>query len=145
MFHGFYETGNFLVIHGGKNIYPLNDTFLLDLFSLNWLEVEYFNKIKNIPGRYFDQSINNGNNLFIFGGNNDENFLGSEMLIIELDSNWKCLKEIDEINYMRMIKNKNKKKNDIKNDLNNSNKDFNDLDNKTKIKQIYKNQKYNQR
>ena len=65
------------------------------------------------------------------------------MFIIELDSNWKCLKEKDEIDFLRMIK--NKKKNNIKNDLNNSKKDNNELDNKTKIKQIYKNQKYNQR
>ena len=42
----FYERGNFIAIHGGKNNVPLNDIFLLDLFSLNWLEVEYFNKIK---------------------------------------------------------------------------------------------------
>ena len=65
------------------------------------------------------------------------------MFIIELDSNWKCLKEKDEIDFLRMIK--NKKKNNIKNDLNNSKKDNNELDNKTKIKQIYENQKYNQR
>ena len=103
----YYERGNFIVIHGGKNNSILNDTFLLDLFSLNWIEVEYFNKIKEIPGRYFHQSVIDGNNLFIFGGTNDENFIGSEMLIIELNSTWKCLKERNEINFIRMMKKRN--------------------------------------
>ena len=103
----YYERGNFLVVHGGKNILSLNNTFLLELFTLNWIEVEYFNKNKIIPGRYFHQSIIDNNILYIFGGNNDDNFLGSEMFIIELDSNWKCLKERDEINYLRMLKKDN--------------------------------------
>lgn len=104
----YYERGNFIIIHGGKNDSLLNDTFILDLFYFNWIQVEYFNKIKEIPPRYSHQSIIDGNNLFIFGGTNDDNFLGSEMLIIELDSNWKCLKEKDDINHIRMIKNKKK-------------------------------------
>ena len=138
----YYERGNFIVIHGGKNDNILNDTFLLDLFYFNWIQVEYFNTIKDIPPRYSHQSIIDGNNLFIFGGTNDKNFLGSEMLIIELDSNWKCLKEKDEINYIRMIK--NKKKNMIKYNFNlskelkkrenkNKNKDKMGIDNEERI------------
>ena len=130
----YYEKGNFVVIHGGKNISLLNDTFLLDLFSLNWIEVEYFNKIKEIAGRYFHQSIVDGDNIFIFGGTNDENFLGSEMFIIELDSNWKCLKERDEINYIRMIK--NTKKNMLKKN-NNFSKRLNKEENKDKYMKKY--------
>jgi hypothetical protein len=129
----YYERGNFVVIHGGKNNILLNDTFLLDLFYFNWIQVEYFNKIKEIPPRYSHQSIIDGNNLFIFGGTNDENFLGSEMLIIELDSNWKCLKEKDEINYIRMMK--NKKKNTVKYNYNLS-KELIEKDNKNKEKII---------
>ena len=126
----YYEKGNFIVIHGGKNTSLLNDTFLLDLFFLNWIEVEYFNKIKEIPGRYFHKSIIDGNNLFIFGGTNDENFLGSEMFIIELDSNWKCLKERDEINYIRMIKDKKK---NMKKKSNNISKELKNDENKEKL------------
>ena len=136
----YYERGNFLVIHGGKNTIALNDTFLLDLFNLNWMKVEYFNKMKKIPERYFHQSIIDNNNLFIFGGANDESFLGSEMLIIELDSNWKCLKKTDEINYIRMIKRRKNIYNNIDYNYNLSFQEIKSYENKEKTKRI--NEKY---
>jgi len=41
---GFYEEGNYLIIHGGRNDssndgYALNDTYLLDLWTFNWIKV----------------------------------------------------------------------------------------------------------
>jgi hypothetical protein len=45
----FYEEGNFLIIHGGRNdfssdSFALNDTYLLELSRLDWLKVNmYFN------------------------------------------------------------------------------------------------------
>ena len=89
----YYESGNFVVIHGGRNAYPLNDTFLLDLYTLNWFEVEYHNKKKIVPGRYYHQAIINGDDLYIFGGTDGKSYLGSEMLIIELNSNMDCVRE----------------------------------------------------
>ena len=44
----FYEEGNLLIIHGGRNCSKFdcafNDTFILDLYSLNWMKVDYFDK-----------------------------------------------------------------------------------------------------
>ena len=41
----YYETGNLLIIHGGRHNakmnFALNDTFILDLYSLNWMQVDY--------------------------------------------------------------------------------------------------------
>ena len=100
----YYESGNFVVIHGGRNAYPLNDTFLLDLYTLNWFEVEYHNKKKIVPGRYYHQAIINGDDLYIFGGTDGKSYLGSEMLIIELNSNMDCVREKDELNYIKMLR-----------------------------------------
>ena len=100
----YYESGNFVVIHGGRNAYPLNDTFLLELYTLNWFEVEYHNKKKIVPGRYYHQAIINGDDLYIFGGTDGKSYLGSEMLIIELNSNMDCVREKDELNYIKMLR-----------------------------------------
>ena len=90
----YYEDGNFIVIFGGKTnknnsidnkIYCLNDTFLLNLSNLNWIKVEYNNNI-NIEGRFLHESVIFENKLIIFGGMNDNNFIGSEILIIDLES-----------------------------------------------------------
>ena len=94
----FYERGNMLIIHGGRTIIKkkeiaLNDTFILDLFSFNWIEVEYFNKECKVPPRYFHQAIIIKGDLFIFGGMNINEYIGSEMLILDLNSNSKCFKE----------------------------------------------------
>ena len=41
----FYEAGNILIIHGGRQNtkinFAFNDTFILNLYSLNWMKVEY--------------------------------------------------------------------------------------------------------
>jgi hypothetical protein len=40
----YYEDGNYIIIHGGRNDYSndmfsLNDTFIFDLFRFEWLKV----------------------------------------------------------------------------------------------------------
>ena len=104
----YYELGNLLIIHGGRNNsgnynYVLNDTFLLDLYSLNWMQVEYFDKTKKISPRFFHQSFVYENNFFVFGGTDGLNYLGSEMLILEMDSNKRCLRELEENNILKVI------------------------------------------
>ena len=108
----YYELGNLLIVHGGRNNiktynYVLNDTFLLDLYTLNWMKVEYYDKTKNVPSRFFHQSFVYENEFFVFGGTNGRNYLGSEILILEMNSNKKCLKELEEINYMKIINSSN--------------------------------------
>ena len=65
----------------------------MDLFSFCWIEVEYFNKKCKVPPRYFHQAIIVKNELYIFGGMNENEYIGSEMLILDLNSNSKCFKE----------------------------------------------------
>jgi len=43
----FYEEGNFIIIHGGRNDYSsesfaLGDTFVLELFTLEWIEIKIY-------------------------------------------------------------------------------------------------------
>lgn len=43
----FYDEGNYLIIHGGRNdtvndSSALADTFVLDLFTLQWVEVKIY-------------------------------------------------------------------------------------------------------
>ena len=94
----YYEKGNILIIHGGRSNNNgsengLNDTFIFDLYHLIWTQVEYFNYKYNVTPRYFHQSVIYGGNLYIFGGMNGNKYVGSELEIIDLNSNSKCLKE----------------------------------------------------
>jgi len=49
----FYENGNFLIIHGGRNDYSsdsfaLNDTFIFELSKFEWIEVKlYFDTLRS--------------------------------------------------------------------------------------------------
>ena len=94
----FYEKGNMLIVHGGRNNNKeggngLNDTFILDLYQLSWKQVEYYNENYIVRPRYFHQSIEFDGNLFIFGGIEGNNFIGSELEIIDLTSNERCERE----------------------------------------------------
>ena len=71
----------------------LNDTFILDLYQLSWTQVEYYNERYISRPRYFHQSIEFEGNLYIFGGIEGNNFIGSELEVIDLNSNEKCLRE----------------------------------------------------
>ena len=86
----FYEPGNFLIIHGGRNDYKsenyaLNDTYIFDLEYFQWHKIILIGIDKNnILPRCGHQSVISGNQLFIFGGMNNNSYLGSSMFIINL-------------------------------------------------------------
>ena len=85
----FFEEGNFLIVHGGRNDYDnsscaFNDTYVFELYRLEWLRVVFDESIK-VMRRYSHGSIVSGRNLIIFGGMNGNHFLGSGLFIINLD------------------------------------------------------------
>ena len=86
----FYEPGNFLIVHGGRNDYKsenyaLNDTFILDLELFQWHRIMLIGIDKNsIVPRCGHQSVISGNQLFIFGGMNNSTYIGSSMFIVNL-------------------------------------------------------------
>ena len=88
----FYERGNFLIIHGGRNdlmsdTIAFDDTFVLDLEFFEWFQVELysqFDKFK-VLSRCGHQSSIYGNKLIIFGGMNNNNYIGSTLFIVNLD------------------------------------------------------------
>ena len=88
----FYEKGNFLIIHGGRNdamseSSALNDTFLFDLENFEWFKVELYSETKgfNILNRCGHQSVVYSNKLIIVGGMNNNNYVGSSLMIVNLD------------------------------------------------------------
>ena len=114
----FYEPGNFLIVHGGRNDYKndnysLNDTFIFDLEYFQWHKVILIGIDKNnILPRCGHQSVISGNQLFIFGGMNNNTFIGSSMFIINL---------VPDSFHSFMMNNKDdeNKQNDINNDKEN--------------------------
>ena len=109
----FLEKKNLLIIHGGRTntenvINPLNDTYLLDLETLNWLEVGYYGEISK--GRYQHQSVTFNNELFIFGGTNGKFYMNSEMFIINLDSHDAAVNEKREAEIAKRNKQKKEHK-----------------------------------
>ena len=84
----YYKPGNFLIIHGGKNINSLNDTFLFDLSLYQWNKIIITGIDDNlILPRNGHQSVICANQLFIFGGTNNGNYIGSNMFVINLIPN----------------------------------------------------------
>ena len=88
----YYEKGNYLIVHGGRNddlsaTSALNDTFVLDLENLGWVKIELYNNSNNfkVISRYGHKSTIFSNKLIIFGGMNNNNFIGSSLFIINLD------------------------------------------------------------
>ena len=84
----YFKPGNFLIIHGGKNINSLNDTFLFDLTNYQWNKIILSGIDESlILPRHGHQSAICGSQLFIFGGVNNGNYIGSGMFIINLIPN----------------------------------------------------------
>ena len=88
----FYERGNYVILHGGRNDTfsensALNDTFLLNLENFEWLEVKLYSNINNFSvfNRCGHQSIIYADKLIILGGMNNDNYIGSSLFIINLD------------------------------------------------------------
>ena len=91
----YYENNNFVIIHGGRNdsksdSFALNDTFILDLGNLNWIEVDLFsqNDNFNVLSRCAHSSIIHDDKLIICGGMNNNNYLGSTLLIVNLNGSY---------------------------------------------------------
>ena len=127
----FYERGNYVIIHGGRNdIFSdksaLNDTFLLNLENFEWLEVKLYSNVSdfNVVNRCGHQSIIYSDKLIILGGMNNNNYLGSSLLIINLDFSYSNnpfkdnveskLMELSNINSVNAIKKAAQIKKDLK-------------------------------
>lgn len=119
----YYEEGNCVIIHGGRNDYlssnyAFDDTYVLDLYTLNWVKILYYNEPQNITikQRCSHSSVIYGHNLIIFGGMNSDLILGSSLSVLELDSNSKVQLKIDEtmnekgVDKMSMMKSNKKAK-----------------------------------
>ena len=101
----YYEKGNFLIIHGGRNdnmsdSCALNDTYIFDLENFEWANIILYSQLNSfkVLNRCGHQSVIYGNKLIIVGGMNNNNYLGSTLLIVNLDFSYqsqpKTLEEI---------------------------------------------------
>ena len=126
----FYERGNFLIIHGGRNdnmseTCAFDDTFVFDLEFFEWFSVELYSQFSQfkILSRCGHQSVIYNNKLIIFGGMNNNNYIGSSLFIVNLDFSYNNdQKSFQEI-MMKQLKERNdpgarqhmaKLKNDLK-------------------------------
>ena len=129
----FYERGNFVIIHGGRNdamsdSSALNDTYIFDLENFDWLKVELYSELKGfkVLNRCGHQSVVFSNKLIIVGGMNNNNYIGSSLMIVNLDFSYSSKpKTIEEI-LVKQLKDKDdleskKKLAKIKMDLKNNN------------------------
>ena len=111
----YYEKGNYLIIHGGRNddlsaTSALNDTFVLDLENFGWVNVELYNNSNSfkVISRYGHKSTIFSNKLIIFGGMNNNNFIGSSLFIVNLDFYYSVNKKTIEQMNIENIKNNEK-------------------------------------
>ena len=88
----YFEKGNFLIIHGGRNDLvsensALNDTFAFDLETFEYIRVELYSNLAKfkVLNRCGHQSAIYGNKLLIFGGMNNHSYIGSALFVVNLD------------------------------------------------------------
>ena len=129
----FYERGNFLIIHGGRNDsisdnIALNDTYLFDLENFEWMKVELYSGMKDfkVLNRCGHQSMIYLDKLIIVGGMNNNNYLGSSLMIINMDFSYMSKPKTFEEIMMKELKDKN------------------DIDSKRKMSKIKIDLKHNQ-
>ena len=106
----------------------LNDTYLFDLENFDWLRVELYSGVKDfkILNRCGHQSMIYLDKLIIVGGMNNNNYLGSTLMIVNMDFSFMSKpKSLEEI----MVK-----------EL----RDKNDVDSKKKLAKIKSDLKQNQ-
>ena len=91
----FYEKSEYIIIHGGRNdnlssSCALDDTFILELVNLNWIKIKLYSNNDNfrVISRFGHNSSIFSNKLIIFGGMNNNNYVGSSLFIINLDFNF---------------------------------------------------------
>ena len=109
----YYDKGNLLIVHGGRNDVvsensALNDTFIFDLENFEWMEVNlYFQLSKfKVLHRCAHQSVVYGNKLIILGGMNNNNYLGSALFIVNLDFNFEAKNNQVEKMMLKELENK---------------------------------------
>ena len=94
----YYEPGNFLIVHGGRNdtlndSFALNDTYVFKLDRYEWMKIELYSQLSGfkVLCRCAHSAVVYTNKLIVFGGMNSLNYLGSALLIVNLDweENWK--------------------------------------------------------
>ena len=112
----FYEEGNCLVVHGGRNDgcledFALNDTYMLELFMLNWMRVDYCYEggLMRVNNRCAHEALIYHHKLIIFGGMNSDSYLGSHLCVIDFSSGNRDEDE-EEVNTKRMFNSKINKK-----------------------------------
>ena len=107
----------YIIIHGGRNddlssSCALDDTFILELVNLNWIKIKLYsnNSDFKVISRFGHNSSIYGNKLIIFGGMNNNNYVGSTLFIINLDFNFspKMINADDDL----LINNTKNKKNE---------------------------------
>ena len=104
--------------------FALNDTFILDLENFNWMKIELYNNELsnfNVFSRCGHQSVIYSNKLIILGGMNSNNYLGSALLIVNLDFYYNSkMRHQDEMLFDKLDNNDEYSKNkirDLKNGL----------------------------
>ena len=125
----YYDKGNILIIHGGRNDAvsenaALNDTFVFDLENFEWMEVHLYFQLSRfkVLNRCAHQSIVFSNKLIILGGMNNNNYIGSVLFIVNLDFNFAhnnqsektIIKELENRDDLESKKRLNKIKSDLK-------------------------------
>ena len=112
----FYEKSNYIIIHGGRNdnlssSSGLNDTFILDLLNFNWIQIQLYSNIQGfkIISRFGHNSSIFANKLIIFGGMNNNNYIGSSLFIVNLDFHYSTiLKTAEQLMYENLQNNNEK-------------------------------------
>lgn len=83
----YYEDLSLLILHGGRNSVSedsvFSDTFVLDLYSFVWIEVNIYDYIP-FPRSEHSSAIAN-NKLIILGGTDTLNFLAMDLYVISLN------------------------------------------------------------
>jgi hypothetical protein len=123
----YYEDGNFLIVHGGRNdfssdSFAFNDTHIFDLHKLEWQEINLNNDNPNFTvfNRCGHSAIVHckffiflyfhlflfllASKLIIFGGMNNLNYIGSSIFIINMDFNYKYKRENEENRINEMLR-----------------------------------------
>ena len=120
----YYEKGNFIIIHGGKtktmnSEVILKDTYLFELFRMEWIKVEHgcFDNI--IKPRFSHAGVIHNKKLIIFGGVNEQGFSGSNFFLIKLEP------EINDDIFLKSKNGDNRRLLRLKTRIENNNNNFN--------------------
>ena len=121
----FYEKLNVVIIYGGKNEYSkygpyFNDMYFLDVETLTWIKIE-LNLNESFYPRGGHCSCVVGDEIIIFGGNNDNFLLKTDLLIGNLDIG----ESTKIIRANQIMKNKAKNKKDKNDSENNFEQEYN--------------------